>query len=45
MPVYTFNIYDLFERNVTLFPQRKAILCRDETTTFKTLRQSILGPG
>ena len=45
MPVYTFHLYELFERNATLFLWREAILCLDETTTFKTLRQYILDPG
>jgi acyl-CoA synthetase (AMP-forming)/AMP-acid ligase II len=37
MAVYTLTIYDLFERNATLFPDREALVFQDEATTFKEL--------
>lgn len=37
MSINTFNLYDLFERNVTIFPEREALVFHDESTTFKSL--------
>ena len=37
MSANTFNLYDLFERNAIIFPEREALVFDDETTTFKTL--------
>jgi long-chain acyl-CoA synthetase len=37
MAANTFNLYDLFERNAIIFPEREALVFDDETTTFKTL--------
>ena len=41
MSVYTFNLYDLFERNSTIFPDREALVFHGEITTFKALRLKI----
>ena len=37
MSINTFNLYDLFERNATIFPEREALVFHDESTTFKSL--------
>lgn len=37
MSVNTFNLYDLFERNATIFPEGEALIFLGETTTFKAL--------
>lgn len=37
MAVNTFNLYDLFERNAKVFPERESIAFHDESTTFKSV--------
>jgi acyl-CoA synthetase (AMP-forming)/AMP-acid ligase II len=37
MSVNTFNLYDLFERNAKVFPERESLVFHDEPTTFKAL--------
>ncbi len=41
MSANTFNLYDLFERNASLFPERESLVFHGETTTFKTLLRKI----
>jgi len=37
MSVNTFNLYDLFERNANVFPERESLTFQDKPTTFKAL--------
>ena len=37
MSVNTFNLYDLFERNANVFPERESLAFQDKPTTFKAL--------